>query len=421
MKNNNKADAPKDPSLRTFIKLTACAAAALNYPAAFADPEYKSFSLLDGPTGQDAEWVRQSIYTLWHERDREGVTPLLRLNLPFNPKVQIFLKDESRTPTGSLKHRVAWGLLMDALVNGRIGPRTRLYEASSGNTAIAEAYFSKLIGLSFTAVVRPGTSEGKLDAIRGYGGDVKIVEPGQSPADYIAEVISRDKLVYNINQFANTEKSLDFFKGRTDFSMNMANEIFKQLRHRYHTNCPTWFVAGAGSGGTATSIARYIRKWADEGNRGLARLAVVDPEDSVLFEWYESGDTEATVSKGSRIEGIGSRGPVKFGSTFSLLREGVNRIIKVPDADSIAAMKLVSRLIGQDVGPSTGTNFCGALHLADELTIRGESGSIVTIVCDGGSRYRDNYYNPTWLREAGLESQTRLNRIETYWATGKWA
>ena len=417
---NNKSDVIQNPSLRRFIKNAAFTTVALNFPAVFADPQFQSLDLPDGPTGQYANWIRQAIDTLWRERRMERTTPLIRLRLPFEPRVSIYLKNESKSPTGSLKHRVAWGLLMDALVNGKIGPNTRLYEASSGNTAIAEAFFSRLLGLPFTAVVRPGTSEGKLSAIREYGGQVKIVDAGQSPADYIAEILSRDKLAYNINQFANTEKSLDYFKGRTDLTMNIANEVFQQLR-LYHASCPAWFVAGAGSGGTATSIARFIRKWADKGNRGSARLAIVDPEDSALFSWYQTGDPDITVSKGSRIEGIGSRGPVRFGSTFSLLREGVSRMIKVPDSDSIAAMKLVSRLVGQDVGPSTGTNFCGALHLADELVSRGESGSIVTIICDGGSRYRDNYYNPSWLREAGLESEARLKRIETFWATGTWS
>jgi cysteine synthase A len=414
------SDALQNPSLRKFLKNAAFSAAALGFPPLFADPQYQSLALTEGATGQDADWVRQAILTLWQEREMGRITPLIRLRVPFQPKISIYFKNESKSPTGSLKHRVAWGLLMDALVNGKIGPQSRLYEASSGNTAIAEAYFSKLLDLPFTAVVRPGTSEGKLNAIRGFGGQVKIVADGQSPAAYIAEVLSNDKLAYNINQFANTEKSLDYFRGRTDLSMNIANEVFKQLHQGYHMTCPEWFVAGAGSGGTATSIARFIRKWADQGNSGLARLAVVDPEDSALYSWYQTGDPNVTVSKGSRIEGIGSRGPVIFGSTFSLLREGVTRMIKVPDTDSIAGMKLVSRLIGQEVGPSTGTNFCGALHLADELAKRGEKASIVTIVCDDGSRYRDNYYNPTWLREAGLESNARLRRMETFWATGIW-
>jgi cysteine synthase A len=203
--------------------------------------------------------------------------------------------------------------------------------------------------------------------------------------------------------------------------MNMANEVLLQLSGGEHSR-PAWFVAGAGSGGTATSIARYLRKWADfSGSTPPARLAVVDPEDSALYGWFQSGDTNVTVAKGSRIEGIGSRGPVRFGTTFSLLREGVARMIKVPDADSVAAMHLVSRLIGQDVGPSTGTNLCGSLRLAAEMHRRGETGAIVTIICDDGSRYRENYYDAQWIRNAGLEHDRALRRLEAFWATGRWS
>lgn len=406
-------------SLRNFLKGAVGLAASFQMPIAGADPRYRVLEAPPGLPGEDSAWVRQAISTLWRDREMAGITPLIRLMVPFAPRVAIYLKDESKSPTGSLKHRVAWALLMDALVNGKIGPKTRLYEASSGNTAIGEAYFASLLGLSFTAVMRPGVSEGKLQAIRGFGGQALVLQEGMSPPAYIDQVTAKDPLAYNLNQFANTERALDYFKGSPSSTMNMANEVFLQLQGA-NQPCPAWFVAGAGSGGTATSIARYLKKWADHGLSCGSRLAVVDPEDSALFAWYETGDNAVTVAKGSRIEGIGTRGPVRFGSTFSLLREGVSRMIKVPDVDSVAAMHLVSRLIGQSVGPSTGTNFCGALSLADQMHQRGEAGSIVSIVCDGGSRYQDNYYSPGWIRDSGLVYETQLTRLDTFWKTGRW-
>ena len=406
-------------SLRSLLKASFLAASSLYLPITHAIPQYEVADALHGLTGANAEWVRNAIRLMWRDRQMAGITPLVKLSVPFDPKITIYLKNEAKSQTGSLKHRVAWALIMDALVNGKIGPKTKLFEATSGNTAIGEAYYARLLGLPFTAVMRPGISEGKLRAIQAFGGKAEILKPGASPNDFIDQVTKSDPLAYNINQFANTERALDYFKGTPSATMNMANEIYLQLQGSEHP-CPDWFVAGAGSGGTATSIARYLSKWADYGPSCPARLAVVDPEDSALYAWYQTGDTNVTVSKGSRIEGIGSRGPVRFGSTFSLLREGVSKMIKVPDADSVAAMHLVSTLIGQDVGPSTGTNFCGALLLADEMHRRGQSGSIVTIICDDGARYRENYYNPEWIKSQGLEYGSQLKRLETYWRTGRW-
>ena len=228
----------------------------------------------------DPVWTRESIRLMWSERKRSGVTPLLLLKAPFNKNLHIYLKNEAKSPTGSLKHRVAWGLIMSALVNGVIGPQTHLYEATSGNTAIGEAYFASILGLKFTAVMRPGISELKIKAIKQYGGEAAFAPAGMAPAAYIEQLLLTDTQGYNLNQFANTEKVLDFFDADADRSMNMAAEVYRQLEME-DKPCPEWFVAGAGSGGTATSIARYLRKWADFNGRNCpAKLAVVDPEDS---------------------------------------------------------------------------------------------------------------------------------------------
>jgi cysteine synthase A len=372
-------------------------------------------------SGKNVAWVRAAIKRMWQDRSMAGITPLVRLQVPFNPDISIYLKNEAKSPSGSLKHRVAWALIMSALVDGKIGPQTRLYEASSGNTAIGEAYFARLLGLPFTAVMRPGISEGKILAIRSYSGQTETVANGVTPSDFIANAVAKDPLAYNLDQFANTQSALDYFDAAPGASMNMASEVFGQLEAA-HQPCPTWFVAGAGSGGTATSIGRYLRKWADYKRRNCpAQLLVVDPEDSALFEWFKSGDTKTTVPNGSRIEGIGTRGPVLFGSTFSLLREGVARMMRVPDADSVAAMHLTATLTGQEAGPSTGTNLFGALQLADEMNRQGRTGSIVSIICDDGARYRGNYYNPQWIKASKLDYDDRLHRLEKFWTSGRWS
>jgi cysteine synthase A len=406
---------------RTFVKtgLAGLVGLGLRPSAVLGDDEIQEARL--GTSAREGEWVRSAIKAMWGERRRSGVTPLIRLVPPFNGAITLYLKNEAASPTGSLKHRVAWALIMDALVNGRIGPATYLYEASSGNTAIGEAYFARLLGLRFTAVMRKGISEGKMQAIRALGGGVEVVADGTAPSAFIADALARDRNAYDLNQFANTARALDYFEGDPSASMNLANEVFRQLDPA-DGPCPRWFVAGAGSGGTATSIARYLRKWGDYERRACpAQLAVVDPEDSVLFDWYRTGDARLSIPRGSRIEGIGSRGPIVFGVTFSLLREGVARMMKVPDVDSVAAMHFVARLTGQQPGPSTGTNFQGALRLMAEMNRQGQAGSIVSIVCDDGARYRDNYYDPAWIKAANLEPGEALRRLEGFWSTGQGA
>ncbi len=407
-------------SRRAILQAGLLGMAGFNVSSARAAAEFQMAEATHLVSGKNADWVRAAIKLMWQDRSMAGITPLVRLQVPFNPGISIYLKNEAKSPSGSLKHRVAWALIMSALVDGKIGPQTRLYEASSGNTAIGEAYFARLLGLPFTAVMRPGISEGKILAIRSYGGHAETVANGVAPSDFIANAVARDPLVYNLDQFANTQKALDHFDAAPSASMNMANEIFRQLEAADQP-CPTWFVAGAGSGGTATSIGRYLRKWADYNRRNCpAQLAVVDPEDSALFDWFKTGDLKLTVPNGSRIEGIGTRGPVLFGSTFSLLREGISRMMRVPDADSVAAMHLTAKLTGQEAGPSTGTNLFGALQLVDEMNRQGHTGSVVSIICDDGSRYRSNYYDPQWIKASKLDYDDRLRRLENFWTTGRW-
>ena len=131
-------------------------------------------------------------------------------------------------------------------------------------------------------------------------------------------------------------------------------------------------------------------------------------------------DTSLKISSGSLIEGIGSSGPVIFGRTLSLLREGISHMVKVPDSASIAGMHFLSELLGSKVGPSTGTNFYGALLLMDRMNKEGRGGSLVSIICDDGDMYLDTYYNPEWITKSGMNPQPWKAALEKVWETGRW-
>jgi len=143
----------------------------------------------------------------------------------------------------------------------------------------------------------------------------------------------------------------------------------------------------AGTGGTSATIGRYLRYQGHE-----TRLMVVDPENSVFYDYWQQRDGGLKSRVGSRIEGIG-RPRVEP----SFIPDVIDEMLQVPDAASVAAMQWLSELLGRKVGASTGTNMWGALQLAVRMRDEGRSGAIVTLLCDSGERYLETYHNPEWV------------------------
>ena len=125
-------------------------------------------------------WEAQAIRRIEADFNRSADTHLIPVPLPAFPGVQLYLKDESSHPTGSLKHRLARSLFLYALCNGWLHEGSTVVEASSGSTAVSEAYFARLLGLPFVAVMPRTTSPEKIAAIEFYGGRCHLVDqPGQ--------------------------------------------------------------------------------------------------------------------------------------------------------------------------------------------------------------------------------------------------
>ena len=136
-------------------------------------------------------------------------------------------------------------------------------------------------------------------------------------------------------------------------------------------------------------------------------MCVVDPEDSIFYASW-SGDLSAFTGRPSRIEGIGRQRVEP-----SFLPDVIDRMIRVPDAASIATMRLVRARTGRSVGGSTGTNVYGSLLLVAEMLARGERGSVVTLICDGGDRYATTYYDDAWVDAQGLDLAPYTEALET--------
>jgi cysteine synthase A len=174
--------------------------------------------------------------------------------------------------------------------------------------------------------------------------------------------------------------------------------------------CPAWIVASAGTGGTLATIGRYVHYCCHD-----TRVCGVDAEHSVFFDHYVSGDAALTLNRGSRIEGIG-RPRVEASFVPGVL----DAMVKVPDVWSLAAMHSLSVRLGRRVGGSTGTNLVAALACAQSLKAKGQSGSIVTLLCDDGLRYRLSYFDDDWLRGNDLECGAQSDALDVLMSTGAW-
>ena len=168
-------------------------------------------------------WVNWAIKTIEADYTRSADTHLIRLDLKSHPDVLLYLKDESTHPTGSLKHRLARSLFLYALCNGHITENTPIIESSSGSTAVSEAYFAKLLGLDFIAVVPKSTAHEKIKQIEFYGGRCHLVE--QTDQIYSESQRLADELNgHYMDQFTYAERATDW-RGNN----NIAESIFKLI------------------------------------------------------------------------------------------------------------------------------------------------------------------------------------------------
>ncbi|QFU22663.1 PLP-dependent cysteine synthase family protein [Shewanella eurypsychrophilus] len=327
-------------------------------------------------------WVNQAIAKIEADYQRSADTHLIKLDIPSLSGIDIYLKDESTHPTGSLKHRLARSLFLYALCNGWIKEGTTVIESSSGSTAVSEAYFARLLGLPFIAVMPRTTAKKKVQQIEFYGGRCHFV-------DHSSEIYAGSERLaaqldgHYMDQFTYAERATDW-RGNN----NIANSIFEQMSREAHP-IPKWIVMSPGTGGTSATIGRYIRYQQLD-----TQLCVVDPEHSVFYDYYTSGDNTITSPHGSKIEGIG-----RPRAEPSFIPGVIDHMEQIPDCASVATIYWLEKLIGRKAGASTGTNLYGVLQIAERMHKNGETGSLVTLLCDSGDRYLDTYYDPKWIAE----------------------
>ncbi|MEK8108541.1 pyridoxal-phosphate dependent enzyme [Micromonospora sp. M12] len=267
--------------------------------------------------------------------------------------IDLYLKDESSHPTGSLKHRLARSLFLYGLCNGWIGPTTTIVEASSGSTAVSEAYFARMLGLPFIAVMPASTSPEKIAQIEFQGGRCHLVD---DPAGAVVEArwLAEDSGGHFMDQFTYAERATDW-RGNN----NIAESIYAQLELERHP-IPTWVVVGAGTGAPARPSG---------GTPGTAG----SPPSSA----WSTRRTRRSTRPGWPPTGrygpgrVPHRGIGRPTVEASFLPSVVDRMVQVPDAASLAAMRAGSALLGRRVGGSTGTNLWGAFGLIAAMLAEG--------------------------------------------------
>lgn len=340
-------------------------------------------------------WLVESIRRLDADAQRSADTHLVRIPLPERWGIDLYLKDESTHLTGSLKHRLARSLFMYALVNGWLAPGMPVVEASSGSTAVSEAHFARVLGLPFIAVMPRSTSVEKIRLIEAQGGTCHFVDTADEMCA-ASQRLASELGGHFLDQFTYAERATDW-RGHN----NIAESILRQMADEPHP-VPAWLVVAAGAGGTSATLGRYFRY-----RRLATRLCVADVENSAFFDGWADHDPGCRVVGSSRIEGIG-RPQVEP----SFIPAIVDRMIRVPDAASVAGAHFLSERLGRRVGASTGTNLIAVARIVQDMLARGETGSIVTLLCDSGERYGHSYFDRDWVAGQGWDLQPWLDELE---------
>jgi cysteine synthase A len=346
------------------------------------------------PARTDRGWVAGALAQLADEAHACPDTPMHELRLSGFRGIRFLLKDESAHPSGSLKHRLARSLFLYALCCGRLRRGQAAIDASSGSTAISEAWFARLLGVPFTAVMPRTTAIVKQQALRALGGRCELVDPGVDPAARARELALATGACY-LDQFGLASSATDW-RGNN----NIAQSLLAQC-HALGAGDPDWIVCGAGTGGTSATIGRYLRYAGSD-----ARLCVADPAGAAFAQGWPRGNRDACAIAPTCIEGIG-RARVEPCFAFEL----ADAVHEVEDGASIAGALLLERWTGTRYGGSSGTNLVAALALAHAMQARGARGSIALLLCDRGERYADTLFNEGWRAQQGLDPAPWLHAL----------
>jgi cysteine synthase A len=321
-------------------------------------------------------------------QDAIGNTPLIFLRKASDATgCRIFGKAEFMNPGGSVKDRAALAIIDDAEARGALRPGGTVVEGTAGNTGIGLTLVANSRGYRSVIVMPDTQSQEKIDFLRMIGADLRLVpaKPYADAGNYVrySERLAEELGAVWANQFDN-------LANRDGHHATTGPEIWRQTDGKVDA-----FTCSCGTGGTLAGVSAALKE-----RRSDVRIVLADPEGSGLYGWVKRNDL--SVQGNSITEGIG-----QSRVTGNLVGAVIDDAVRIPDA---AALEQVFDLLqheGLSVGGSAGLNVAAAIRVARRM---GPGHTVVTILCDGGSRYQSKLFNPAFLRSKGLPAPPWLEK-----------
>ncbi len=342
--------------------------------------------------------MRQPVFS--NALEMIGRTPLLAVRRMEAGPCQLFLKLENQNPGGSIKDRVGLYLIEAAERDGRLKPGGTLIEATAGNTGLGLALVAGQKGYRLLLVIPDKMSQEKIFHLRAMGAEVVMtrsdVHKGHPEyyQDYAARLATEIPNSLYVNQFGNDANP-------RAHEETTAPEIWEQMEHNLDA-----VVAGVGTGGTMTGLARYFARTAPN-----VELVLADPVGSVLAEYVRTGKP----GHGERswlVEGIGGD---SVPAVADLRR--VKKAYTIPDAEAFKTCRDLLKKEGIIAGTSTGTLLAAALRYCREQT---SPKRVVTFVCDSGNKYLSKVYNDYWMLDQGFLEREKFGDLRDLIARRHW-
>ena len=307
-----------------------------------------------------------------------GNTPLIRLRrLSDLTGCEILGKTEFMNPGGSIKDRAALSIIRDAEQRGLLKAGDTIVEGTAGNTGIGLTLIGHARGYRSVIVIPNNLSPEKIGLLRAMGAEVIPVPeaPYHDPKNFnnVARRLAQEKNWFWANQFDNTAN-------RQAHYQTTGPEIWNQTDGKV-----TAFVASVGTGGTLAGTTLYLK----ERNPQIAAVCA-DPYGAAMWSWFTNGNTDVQDGE-SFAEGIGQTRVTK-----NLEGVPVDRAYRIADQEAVTIVYHLLRQEGLFLGLSSGVNLAGAIRFAKE---RGPGQTIVTILCDSGTKYQSKLFNLAWLKE----------------------
>ncbi|MCY3859712.1 MAG: cysteine synthase A [Gammaproteobacteria bacterium] len=314
--------------------------------------------------------------------DSIGNTPLIRLNTASEiTGCEIYGKAEFLNPGGSVKDRAAWWMIRDAEDSGELKPGGTVVEGTAGNTGIGLAHICNARGYKCVIYMPDNQSQEKVEILKTLGAEVRVVPtvPYKDDSNYQKQAGRYAATLHDgiwANQFDNTANTLAHYE-------STGPEIWRDTDQKVSA-----FVCSVGTGGTIAGVSKYLKEQNND-----VQIVLSDCMGSALHSYVMTG--EAVMSEGPSItEGIGNS---RVTDNFAEAR--VDWSVQISDQEMVDLIYRILREEGWFLGSSSGINICGAVEVAKKL---GPGHTVVTMLCDTGSKYQSTLFDRTWLTEQNL-------------------